>query len=51
MALGVAALIALTARWPALEGRRRALRWGVRLLALGLIAAGVALGWSGVWDV
>ena len=47
MAIGVAALAALTAAAPADHPRARALRWVARLLAAGLIAGGVTLGSPG----
>jgi small neutral amino acid transporter SnatA (MarC family) len=51
MALGVGALV-LPAAWCPTEGPGgRALRWGVRLVAVVLVAAGVALGVDGVYDV
>jgi small neutral amino acid transporter SnatA (MarC family) len=51
MAVGVALLTWLAAAWPQDGGRRRVLTWARRLLALGLIAAGVLLTIDGVVDV
>ena len=51
MALGVAALTALTAAGPTDGPSGRALRWAGRLLAAGLIACGVLLTIDGVLDV
>jgi small neutral amino acid transporter SnatA (MarC family) len=51
VATGIALLIALAARWPVEGPRGRALRWGTRLLAAGLIACGVILTIDGVLDV
>ena len=42
MAVGVALLTALVARWPT-EGPRAALRWAARLLAVALVACGAIL--------
>ena len=49
-AIGVAVLAAIATAGPD-EGRARALRWGARLLAAGLIAGGVTLVIQGVFDV
>jgi small neutral amino acid transporter SnatA (MarC family) len=51
MAAGVVLLIGLAAEAPTHGPGGRALRWAGRLLAAGLIAAGVALGVDGVFDV
>jgi small neutral amino acid transporter SnatA (MarC family) len=51
MAFGVGALALLAARCPTDGPGGRALRWGVRLLAAVLVAAGTALGVDGVYDV
>lgn len=51
MAAGVAALSLLAARCPTDGPAGRVLRWGVRLLAALLIAAGTALVVDGVYDV
>ena len=51
MAIGVAALAALTAAAPADHPRARAFRWGARLLAAALIAGGVTLVIHGILDV
>jgi len=44
-------LTVLAVRWPADGARRRALRWGGRLLAAGLVACGVLLVIDGIFDV
>jgi hypothetical protein len=49
MAAGVALLTGLVAWWP--PDRGRLLRWGGRLLAIGLVAGGVALTLDGITDV
>jgi len=51
MALGVAALTALSAWCPTDGPSGRVLRWAGRLLALGLVACGVVLAIDGVLDV
>ena len=51
MAVGVALLTALVARWPAEGPGRRVLRWAGRLLAAGFVACGVILTIDGVLDV
>jgi small neutral amino acid transporter SnatA (MarC family) len=51
MAAGIAALTLLAARCPTDGPGGRVLRWGVRLLAAVLIAAGTALAVDGVYDV
>jgi len=51
MAFGVGTLALLAARCPTDGPGGRALRWGVRLLAAVLVAAGTALGVDGVYDV
>jgi small neutral amino acid transporter SnatA (MarC family) len=51
MTMGVAVLAAVVATEPAGGGRKRSLRWIVRLLAGALIAGGVALTLSGILDV
>jgi small neutral amino acid transporter SnatA (MarC family) len=48
MALGVALLTALTAAWSPDGPRGRVLRWGARLLGVGLVACGVILAIDGV---
>jgi hypothetical protein len=49
MAAGVALLTGLVAWWP--PDRGRVLRWAGRLLAIGLVAGGVALTLDGITDV
>ena len=51
IAIGIAALAALTATDAAEDGRSRGLRWAARLLAAGLIAGGITLAIDGVFDV
>jgi hypothetical protein len=51
MAIGVALLTGLTARWPADDSKLRLVRWASRLVAAGLVAIGVILGIDGVFDV
>jgi small neutral amino acid transporter SnatA (MarC family) len=51
MATGVALLVGLAAAVPTSGPAGRGLRWASRLLAAGLIAAGVALGVDGIFDV
>jgi hypothetical protein len=51
VAVGVAALTGLAARGPRDGPGGRALRWGARVLALGLVAAGVVLAIDGVLAV
>ena len=51
MAVGVAALTALSARCSTEEASGRVLRWAGRLLAAGLVACGVLLTIDGVLDV
>jgi small neutral amino acid transporter SnatA (MarC family) len=51
MAIGLAALAALTAAAAPDGGRERALRLTARLLGAGLIAGGIALAFLGVFDV
>ena len=51
MAIGVALLTALVARWPTEGPAGRALRWVGRLLAAALVACGVVLAIAGVLDV
>ena len=51
MALGVALLSALVARWPTEGPAGRALRWVGRLMAAALVACGVLLAIAGVLDV
>ncbi|HEV3376103.1 MAG TPA: hypothetical protein VG126_02370, partial [Thermoleophilaceae bacterium] len=51
MALGVAVLATLTARWATEGPWGRALRWAGRLLGAGLVACGVLLAIDGILDV
>jgi small neutral amino acid transporter SnatA (MarC family) len=51
IAVGVATLTALAARWPTEGPWGRVLRWAGRLLATGLVACGVILTIDGVLDV
>jgi small neutral amino acid transporter SnatA (MarC family) len=51
MAAGIALLVGLCAMAPTRGPGGRALRWAGRFLAAGLIAAGVALGVDGIFDV
>jgi small neutral amino acid transporter SnatA (MarC family) len=51
MAIGVALLTGLAARWPTDGPGRRALRWASRVLAAALVACGVILGVDGIFDV
>jgi small neutral amino acid transporter SnatA (MarC family) len=51
MAIGVAALTALAAWFPADGPGGRALRWAGRLLAVALVASGVLLAIDGLLDV
>ena len=51
MAIGVALLSALVARWPTEGPAGRALRWVGRLMAAALVACGVLLAIAGVLDV
>jgi small neutral amino acid transporter SnatA (MarC family) len=51
MAIGVAVMTALAVRCPTEGAGGRVLRWAARLLALGLVAAGVLLGIDGILDV
>ena len=51
MAIGMAALAALTAAAPADHPRARAFRWAARVLAAALIAGGVTLVIHGILDV
>jgi hypothetical protein len=51
MVVGLALLMALVARGPTEGSWGRALRWGSRLLAAGLVACGVLLAIDGVLDV
>jgi small neutral amino acid transporter SnatA (MarC family) len=51
IALGIALLTILVARWPTDGPRGRALRWSGRLLGAGLVACGVILTIDGVLDV
>jgi small neutral amino acid transporter SnatA (MarC family) len=51
MAAGVALLVGVAAEAPTSGPGGRALRWAGRFLAAGLIAAGVALGLDGIFDV
>jgi small neutral amino acid transporter SnatA (MarC family) len=51
MAVGIGALAALVAWCPTNGPAGRVLRWGSRLLAMGLVACGVLLGVDGVLDV
>jgi len=51
MALGIALLIGLVARWPTDGPKGRALRWAGRLLAVALVAGGVVLILDGVLAV
>jgi small neutral amino acid transporter SnatA (MarC family) len=51
MAIGVALLTGLAARWPIDGPPGRVLRWAARLLAAGLVACGVILTIDGVLDV
>ena len=49
MAVGVALLTGLAARCPADGPGGRALRWAARVLAAGLVAAGVLLAIDGIF--
>jgi small neutral amino acid transporter SnatA (MarC family) len=51
MAIGVALLTALVARWPTEDPAGRALRWVGRLMAAALVACGVVLAIAGALDV
>jgi hypothetical protein len=51
MAVGVALISRLAARWSTEGPRGRMLRWAGRLLAAGLVACGVLLAIDGVLDV
>ena len=51
MAIGIALLTVLAARWPGDDPKIRVLRWASRLLAAGLIACGVVLAVDGIYDV
>jgi small neutral amino acid transporter SnatA (MarC family) len=51
MAIGVALLTALAARWPTDGPAGRVLRWAGRLLAAALVACGVLLAIDGIVDV
>ncbi len=51
MAIGIALLIGLVARWPIEGPRGRALRWAARVLAVALVACGVVLAVDGVLAV
>jgi small neutral amino acid transporter SnatA (MarC family) len=51
MAVGVALLIGLAARWPTEGTGRRALRWATRLFAAALVACGVVLAADGLLSV
>jgi small neutral amino acid transporter SnatA (MarC family) len=51
MAVGVALMSGLAARWSTEGPRGRFLRWAGRLLAVGLVACGVLLAIDGVLDV
>jgi small neutral amino acid transporter SnatA (MarC family) len=51
MAVGIAATTGLAVRWPAEGPAGRVLRWAGRVLAAGLVAAGILLSIDGVLDV
>jgi hypothetical protein len=51
MAVGAAALTALTAWYPPDGPRARTLRWTARLLSVGLVACGAVLAIDGLLDV
>jgi small neutral amino acid transporter SnatA (MarC family) len=51
MAVGIAVTAGLAVRWPAEGPAGRVLRWAGRVLAAGLVAAGILLSIDGVLDV
>jgi small neutral amino acid transporter SnatA (MarC family) len=51
MAVGIAVTAGLAVRWPAEGPAGRVLRWAGRVLAAGLVAAGILLAIDGVLDV